>query len=414
MRLNNVVKIWTSTLAALGFATARAPLSAEAPTPAANAINQLGLDLHRQLASSQPDSNLLLSPYSLQVALAMTYAGAGGTTRTEMARVLHYGSDEASLHAGFQSLESSLREASKGASTFSFNVANRLFGNDGLVVEKTFGETLARHYAAPLETVKFSNPAAAARRINGWVAEQTRDRIQDLVSPSLLDADTRLILVNALHLKAAWIRPFTKALTKPRPFHLGNDLQVDVPTMHEVESYGFRQFEGFRAVALPYRDVDLQFVLFVPNLTNGLAATEARLTPEVLAACRALPFAELDLYLPRLKLTSPSIELRQPLQAVGLRSAFDVPTGSADFSRMTDPRQNPLKISEVVQKAFLQLDEKGTEAAAATAGLFAVAAAPAPQKSKPVVVRVDRPFAFAIQHRKSGACLFLGRITDPR
>jgi serpin B len=189
---------------------------------------------------------------------------------------------------------------------------------------------------------------------------------------------------------------------------------VDVPTMHEVDSYGFRQFEGFRAVALPYRDVDLQFVLFVPNQTNGLAATEARLTPDVLAACRALPFAELDLYLPRLKLTPPSVQLRQPLQALGLRSAFDLPTGSADFSRMSDPRRDPLKISEVVQKTFLQLDEKGTEAAAATAGLIPLSAAPPTQKPKPIVVRVDRPFAFAIQHRKSGACLFLGRITDPR
>jgi serpin B len=407
-------------LVTLGISTAAsacaAPPSPEPLQPAALAINQLGLNLHRQLASSKPDSNLLLSPYSLQVALAMTYAGADGATRTEMARVLHFGGDETALHTAFQSLESSLREASKGASTFSFNVANRLFGNDGLVVEKPFRDTLARHYAAPLEIVKFSNPTAAARRINSWVAEQTHDRIQDLIAPSLLDADTRLVLVNALHLKAAWIRPFTQGLTKPRPFHLGNDLQVTVPTMHEVDSYGFRQFEGFRAIALPYRDVDLQFVLFVPNQTNGLAAAEARLTPEVLSACRALPFAELDLYLPRLKLTPPSAQLRHPLQALGLRTAFDVPPGSADFSRMTDPRRNALKVSEVVQKTFLQLDEKGTEAAAATAVLMAPSAAPLPpnQKPKPIVVRVDRPFAFAIQHRESGACLFLGRITDPR
>lgn len=418
MKLPSVSTLRKWMLVTLGISTAASACAAAGPLeplqPAALAINQLGLDLHRQLASSKPDSNLLLSPYSLQVALAMTYAGAGGATRTEMARVLHFGGDEASLHAGFQSLESSLREASTGASSFSFNVANRLFGKDGLVVGKPFREMLARHYAAPLETVKFSNPTAAARRINAWVAEQTHDRIRDLIAPSLIDANTRLVLVNALHLKAAWIQPFAPGLTKPRPFHLGNDLQATVPTMHEVDSYGFRQFDGFRAVALPYRDVDLQFVLFVPNQTNGLAATEARLTPEVLAACRALPFAELDLYLPRLKLTPPSVQLRHPLQALGLRTAFDVPPGSADFSRMTDPLRDPLKISEVVQKTFLQLDEKGTEAAAATAVLMAPAAAPPTQKPKPIVVRVDRPFAFAIQHRESGACLFLGRITDPR
>jgi serine protease inhibitor len=344
----------------------------------------------------------------------MTYAGAGGSTRTEMARVLHYGPDENALHAGFASLEKLLKSSASSSSNFSFSAANRLFARDGLVVENSFRETLSRHYAAPLETVKFANPVGAARHINSWVAAQTRDRIRDLISPSLLDAETRLVLVNALHLKAAWQHPFTQGLTKPRPFHLGNDLQATVPTMHEVGYYGFRQFDGFRAVRSPYHDADLQFVLFVPNQTNGLAAMESRLTVETLSACRTLPFAELDLYLPRLKLTPPSVQLRQPLQALGLRTAFDVPMGSADFSRMTDPQRDPLKISEVVQKTFLQLDEKGTEAAAATAVLMAPAAAAPTQKPKPIVVRADRPFAFAIQHRESGACLFLGRITDPR
>lgn len=418
MKLPSVLTLRRWILATLGIGTVTcacaAPPSSEPLQPAAHAINQLGLDLHRQIASSRPDSNLLLSPYSLQVALAMTYAGAGGSTRTEMARILHYGPDENALHAGFASLEKLLRSSAATSSNFSFTVANRLFGKDGLVVEDSFRETLVQHYAAPLETVKFANPAAAARRINTWVAEQTGDRIQDLVAPSALDANTRLVLVNALHLKAGWQRPFTQGLTKPRPFHLGNNLQANVPTMHEVEHYGFRQFDGFRAVSIPYRDADLQFLLFVPNQTNGLAGVESRLTVETLSACRALPFAELDLYLPRLKLTPPSVQLRQPLQALGLRSAFDVPPGSADFSRMTDPRRDPLKVSEVVQKAFLQLDEKGIEAAAATAVLMALEASARTQKPKPIVVRVDRPFAFAIQHRESGACLFLGRITDPR
>ncbi len=392
-----------------------AALAGEPTNSAARAVNRFAVELHRQVASSAPGQNLLLSPYSIQSALAMTYAGASGNTRAEMARVLHFAGEEDPLHRGFQTINHSLRSAaaaSEGA--FSFNVANRLFGQQGFTFRTPFLNTVSNFYGAPLEALDFAQSVASARHINQWVEHQTQDRIRDLIDPSLLNLDTRLVLVNALHLKAAWAKPFTTGLTKTRPFHLGNDLTADVRTLHSVETHGFKEFDGFRAVSLAYRSGDLQLVLFVPDTTNGLAALEGKLSAETLDACRSLPRKELDLYLPLLKMAPPTLSLSRPLQAMGLKSAFDLPQGSAHFDRMADTARERLKISEVVHRTFLELDEKGTEAAAATAVIMMRASAVPLKKPTPVVVRVDRPFAFAIQHRESGACLFLGRVTDPR
>lgn len=382
---------------------------------ASQAINLLGLDLYRQITSTGQGGNLVLSPYSIQTALAMTYAGASGGTRAEMAKVLHFDGDEAALHSSFQALAQSLAlSATNSRGNFSFNVANRLFGHSGFEFERPFLQTVATFHGAPLEPIDFARSAAATRHINGWVEEQTRKRIQNLIPDGLLNGDTRLVLVNALHLKAAWQEEFASHRTRPEKFHLTADTQAEVPTMHDVGSYGFQQFPGFRAVSLAYRDTDLQMLLLLPDAVGGLAGTRAALTPRILDECRLLKPTEVDLSLPRFKLSPPSIQLAGNLRALGLRSAFDIPGGSADFSRMAHPSKDRLMISEVVHKTFLEVDEKGTEAAAATAVIMMRAAAILPQKPKPIVVRVDRPFLLAIQHRASGACLFLGQIADPR
>ncbi len=382
---------------------------------ASQAINLLGLDLYRQIASTGPGGNLVLSPYSIQTALAMTYAGASGTTRAEMAKVLHFEGDEAALHSSFQALAQSLAQtATNSHGNFSFNVANRLFGHSGFEFEKPFLHTVATYHGAPLEPIDFARSAAATRHINGWVEEQTRKRIQNLIPDGLLSGDTRLVLVNALHLKAAWQREFAAHRTQPEVFHLTANTDAKVPTLRDVGSYGFEQFPGFRAVSLAYRDTDLQMILLVPDAVDGLAETRAALTSGILDECRHLKPTEVDLALPKFKLSPPSIQLGANLRALGLLSAFDVPGGSADFSRMAQPSKDRLMISEVVHKTFLEVDEKGTEAAAATAVIMMRASAILPQKPKPIVVRVDRPFLLAIQHRTSGACLFLGQIADPR
>jgi len=382
---------------------------------AARAVNALGADL--LVHGPATDANALLSPYSIQTALAMSFAGAAGDTRAEMAKVLHYVGDEAGLHRSFAALRQAIEEVAGGKEDpgrpVTLTVANRLFGQTGYAFRAPFLDLLKHTYGAPLQPMDFVREAAGAtQEINAWVEEQTRRRIRDLVPPDTLDASTRLVLVNAVYLKAPWAEEFPAQNTKPRPFHIGGGPVVEAPTMLRQDYFGYARREGFSAVTLPYRGGEIQFLVLLPHETNGLAAVEASLTPELLASCVRLRLTEVILYLPKLKLELPVLRLGKVLQSLGMKSAFDQPRGTANFERMAPRKPNDYPyISEVFHQTFLALDEKGTEAAAATA---AEVLPGANVGSQPVELRVDHPFLFAIQHRSSGACLFLGRITDPR
>ena len=416
-------------------AGAENPPANVAVAPAAEAINALGLDLQRQLTAADPHANLCLAPFSLQSALAMTFAGADGATRAEMARVLHFPAegDATPLHASFQALGKTLDELAArsgerakkakelGGPTepITVTVANRLFVKTGFALKPMFLALVGKFYDAQPASLDFgANPAGAAREINGWVASRTRDRIRDLVPADALKADTRLVLVNALYLKAPWATEFSAAATKPEPFQVHGGAPVPVPTMQaQRHGFGYAKKEGFTAVSLPYSDYDLQFLVLLPDAPDGLAALEKKLTPAVLAECAALPAErEVRLFLPKFKQEPPTVDVGTALQALGMRQAFDQPQGSADFSGMAPRLPNAyLAISQVLHKTFLSIDEKGTEAAAATAVIMMRAgSAMRPPPEEPVEVRVDRPFFYAIQHRPSRACLFVGRVTDPR
>ena len=405
----------------LGLAPARG-----GPSPAATAINTLGVDLLAGAAG-----NALLSPYSIQVALGMTYAGAAGATREEMARVLHYPDQEEELHQSLAALQTALEEVARETAKQAeqarryggsgepvvLNVANRLFGQKGYAFRPAFLALVEQEYQAPLQQADFTGDAGReTRTINAWVEKQTRDRIQDLIPPDTLNKLTRLVLVNAVYLKAPWETAFPSHLTKPAPFRTGAGTRVDVPTLNRTGHLGYRKGEDYTAVTVPYYGGQLQFLVLLPDEPDGLAGLTEAVTPDLLAESAGLPTREVNLYLPKLKLTPPTLQLSQALKGLGMRSAFDDPPGSADFDRMAPRKPDDyLFISEVFHKAFLELDEKGTEAAAATAVVMQRATAMRPEpKPDPVVVRVDRPFLFAVQHRASGACLFLGRVDDPR
>jgi serpin B len=407
--------------------------AAESPAPAspasaAKAVNSLGLDL---LAKETPaDANALLSPYSIQTALAMTFAGAAGATRTEMARVLHYTGEEAELHQSFAALQQALDEVAKNTALsaeraarqgghsepVTLTAANRLFGQKSYEFRAPFLALLKDTYGAPFQPVDFvRSPAEATKEINDWVEQQTRQRIRDLIPPSSLGTDTRLVLVNAIYLKAPWAEAFPASATQPRPFHVKGGPAQDVPTMVRQGRFGYEKREAFSVVTIPYSGGEIQLLILLPPETNGLAALEAKLTPELLALGANPGMADVILHLPKFKLEPPLLKLGQALKSLGMKSAFDQPSGSADFDRMAPRKPDDyLYISEVFHKTFLALDEKGTEAAAATAVAMMRATAVLMEKPAPVVVRVDHPFLFAIQHRRSGACLFWGRITDPR
>jgi len=272
-------------------------------------------------------------------------------------------------------------------------------------------------YGAPLQLADFvADARRETRTINAWVEEQTRERIRNLIPDDALNKLTRLVLVNAVYLKAPWETAFPAHLTKPAPFLTGAGTTVEVPTLNRTGSMGYHKGDGYTVVTVPYFGGALQFLVVVPDDPAGLSAVAKAMVADRWRAWAEAPRQEVTLYLPKLKMEPPAVKLSQALKGLGMRGAFDDPPGSADFDRMAPRRPDDyLFISEVFHKAFLELDEKGTEAAAATAVVMQRATAFRPEpKPEPVVVRVDRPFLFAVQHRASGACLFLGRVEDPR
>jgi serpin B len=402
-------------------------------TAVVHAINSLGLDLYR--AQSAGDGNLLFSPYSIQDALAMTYAGAAGDTHAEMQRVLHYPADENSLHTGFAELarelaqvqQDSAQAVAAGANNegrhpstpIELHLANRLFVQKDYPLRAPFLALVKDDYGAEPEPLDFVHDAGQARlTINGWVEEQTKGKISDLIPPGGVTDKTRLALANAIYLHAGWDEPFDKDWTKPAEFFVHGTESVTVPTMSNVEhDYGYLHRDGFTAVTQRYAGGGIQFLVLLPDAHDGLPALEQKLTPALLAECAALPPGFVELYLPKFKLEPPSMALGSQLQQLGLRTAFDLPKRSANFDRMAPRRPDAyLAISDVFHKAFLSLDEEGTEDAAATVVVMMEVAMARQDENRPqpIEVHVDHPFIFAIQHVPSGECLFLGRVTDPR
>lgn len=395
---------------------------------AAKATNELGVDLHRHLTHG--DDNLCLSPYSIESALAMTFAGADGETRTEMARVLHFPNSGDAADASFAALQASLNEMSQKTAKIAerskkhsgpsepitLSITNQLFAQRGYDFRDPFRELVKTFYGVPFETLDFKkNPGAARAHINQWVAQQTRDKIRDLIPQRGITELTRLVLANAIYLKAPWAWEFNDALTKPKPFHVRGGAAVDVPTMENQKTFGYAKRDGFTAVSVPYSGSELQFVVLVPDEAKGLKQLESKLRAEILGQLAKLEPQTVDLELPKFKIEPPTIPLGDNLKALGMKTAFDDPQGSANFDRMSPRRPDKyLAISNVFHKTFIAVDEKGTEAAAATAVVMMELTARREVPREPIHVKVDRPFFYAIQHVPSGACLFIGRVTDPR
>jgi serpin B len=403
------------------------PLFSAGADSAASAVNQLGLDLLQKLAKR--NGNVCLSPFSIQSALAMTYAGSDGVTRAEMAKVLHYPKRDSELSESFAALRHSLdamvaksEERAKnsqrsGAPTepITFEVANGLFGQTGYDFRREFLDIIKQSFGAAFEQLDFvKNAPEAAGRINAWVEDQTQGCIRELIPAGALDAQTRLVIANAVYLKAPWSEAFLPSATKLEPFHAGGGAQTDVPMMHRRDRLGYAKYDGFSAVAIPYSGEDLHFLVLVPDEANGLSALEAKINTSTLADCAHLERRDVILHMPKFKLQPPTVSLARELESLGMKSAFDLPKGSANFDRLAPRKPNDyLFISDVFHKTYLAVDEKGTEAAAATAVAMMTSAARM-EPAKPVEVIVDRPFLFAVQHVPTGTCLFLGQVTDPR
>ncbi len=393
---------------------ARQPADPALAAQAAAAVNAFGADLYARLAGDG-SANLVCSPASIVLALAMARAGAAGATATEMDAVLHtseLGTDPAALHPGMNALTRELEarsgtfEAMGEQVTVELSIANSLWGQDGMAWVAQFLDTLAAQYGAGMRLVDYiADPEAARTAINEWVADETKDRIPELLGQGTVTPDSRLTLVNAVYMKAPWIEPFAEGATAPGPFTTATGASVEVPTMRTSRSLPYAVGDGWQAVDLPYAGGSLSMLLVVPD-AGGLAATEAALADGLLdEAVQSLAAREVVLGLPKFDLET-KVELGDVLAALGMPNAFS--PSSADFSGMTTDAQ--LFIGVVIHQANITVDEQGTEAAAATAVGMRDESAP---MDPPIELTIDRPFLYAVRDTETGAVLFLGRVSDP-
>jgi serpin B len=355
------------------------------------------------------EGNLFYSPYSISVALAMTYAGARGETAEEMAATLQFMLEQDRLHPAFNWLDAELAGRGEGAQGkdgegFRLNIVNAIWGQKDYSFLPAFLDVLAENYGAGLRILDFINEAEKSRvTINDWVSDQTEGRIEDLIPQGAIDALTRLVLTNAIYFNAAWECPFDEKVTADGPFYLFDGGQVTVPTMRQTESFGYTKGEGYQAVELPYDGGELSMVILLPASGNFEAFEEGLQAQKVNDIINGLQPTEVALTMPRFEFES-EFSLKDTLAEMGMPIAF---SDDADFSGMTG---NPeLCISEVVHKAFVAVDEAGTEAAAATAVIMELTAVPPP----PLEVTIDRPFIFLIGDIETGAVLFVGRVLNP-
>ena len=403
-----VLSVACSTTGAVELAKAdvpRASASAGDAARAADAVNAFGLDLYRLVAGDE--GNIVVSPASIALALAMARAGARGTTADEMDAVLHDVANDA--HASWPNALDQALTAHSG--TFkddngddhdvTLRIANSTFAQRGMHLETAYLEALASRFGSGVRLVDYATDAEAARRlVNGWVSEQTERRIPELLVQGILTSATRLTLVNAVYLKAPWQTPFPESATRPGSFTLADGATVEVPMMAATLSVPYAAGNGWQAVELPYVGGALAMTVIVPDDHD---AFETALTAEALDAIVGdLDEHSVTLSMPKFGIETKAM-LADLLAELGMPTAFD---GGADFSGITADEE--LVISDVVHQANIDVDEKGTEAAAATAVVMRGSASP-----DQVTLHVDRPFLFALRDVQTGTVLFLGRVSDP-
>jgi len=369
--------------------------------------NAFAFDLYQVLR--EEDDNLFYSPYSISLALAMTYAGARSETAQQMADTLYFSLPQARLHPAFNSLDIELAQRGEGAQGkdsegFRLNIVNAIWGQKDYKFLAGFLDVLAEDYGAGLRILDFvSAPEESRITINNWVGDQTEGRIEDLIPQGLINALTRLVLTNAIYFNAAWQYPFAEDITGDGTFYLLKGNEIIVPMMRQTESFGYAEGDGYQAIELPYDGRELSMVILLPA-RGQFESFEASLdAQQVDAILGSLEQREINLTMPRFEFES-DFGLKEALTALGMPVAF---SGGADFSGMTGNRD--LFIADVIHKAFVSVDETGTEAAAATAVVMELTALP----GMPIDVNVDHPFVFLIRDIETGAILFVGRVVNP-
>ena len=378
----------------------------------ANGMNDFAVNLLQQI-NENPDENLIFSPYSISLALAMAYGGAGGKTAEEMAQVLNFNQPQEELHKQLNSLDQSLyvipEHLKDKEGSFQLNVANSLWGQSGYPFRQSYFDLLAQYYGAGLQVVDFVNNSDQARgKINDWVSDETEGKIKDLIPPEGINSLTRLVLANAIYFNAAWLNQFSKQETSPDDFYLNADNKQTAQMMQIKNNFDYKRDAEIQLVDIPYLNDRFSMVLLMP-LEKDLSTLISELdNNQINSWLQDLSSREVILRMPKFKFET-SFSVNQALQELGIKTAFS-PT-EADFSGMYQTDGEPLYISEVIHKAFVDVDEEGTEAAAVTA--IVMRAAVAQPDNEPLLLEFNHPFLFLIRDRQSGLILFIGKVTNP-
>jgi serpin B len=434
-KLRNIRVINILFLIFILFIPGLSPCSEPAPNndTAAKAVNSFGVDLYQQVR--QAEGNLIFSPYSISMCLAMTYEGARGNTESQMAKALHIGLGQDKAGQAFSALNAQV--LSSGRANVELNIANALWAEKSYTFRKEYLESVLSYYVQSgsrpsripvigrlVESVGSKHqegvrqmdfigaPEPARNTINGWVEDQTKNKIKDLLPPRSINQDTRLVLSNAIYFKGFWELQFKKTATKDEPFYSLNGKDVKVPMMRQTESFGYMEESDLQALEMPYKGGELAMIVLLPSRQSRFEEFEQSLTTDKLdQLIGPHRWRKVEVYLPGFKMTS-DLSLKNKLEALGITDAFTPKV--ADFSGMTESKDplDRLYISEGYHKAFVETNEEGTEAAAATAVVMTREG----MMQKPVkipIFRADHPFVFIILHRPSKCILFMGRVTRP-
>jgi serpin B len=359
------------------------------------------------------DDNIIFSPFSLSLALSMTLAGAEASTEQAMLDGLQMNLPENEIHAAFNALllaieaSQELGQDEMEGDQFQLNIANSIWGQSGYSFKEDFLDILAQHYGAGMYNVDYrQNPEGARNAINNWVAEETEDKIEDLIPAGAIDPLTRLVLANAIYFNGSWLHPFSQNATAQAPFYTvdGSEISIDMMKLYG-ERFLYHQGPNYQALNLPYLSSDFVMTLLVPD-AGAYDDFEASLTLDGLSEILSgVSFERVDLEMPKFDFES-TVDANDPLIALGMGDAFD--PDRADFSGITD--EEALMITDVLHKATITVDEEGTEAAAATAVIIGVTSA---MPDEPISLVIDRPFMFMIRHLPTNTILFMGRVLEP-
>ena len=374
--------------------------------------NDFAVDLYVRLSAEKP-GNLFFSPASIGTALAMTYSGAAGETAKEMARTLHYPLAADKLGPVYSALINTWNHPTESGrsqdkrAAFELIVANRLWGGKNFGFKTGFLALVKQNYGASVGELDFTKTDKSCRIINDWVAQQTKDKIKNLITKEALNERTRLVLTNAIYFKSSWAAKFDEADTRDVPFKLTSRMSVDVPMMIQQENFGYMENDDLQLLELSFNGYALSMVVLLPKPGREADAQKSLTSASLDQWLKALKPSLVKVTLPKFKF-SGEFMLADTLKAMGMADAF---TNGADFSGMTEKEQ--LFISQVIHKAFVDVDENGTEAAAATA-VTMVAPTAALVRPNPKVFNADHPFVFLIRHNSTGQILFMGRLANPK